>query len=323
MRLAGDIGGTKTLLLLADEGGRTLARERFASADFGDFTSLLTTFLERHSFDPSAIARVVLGVAGPVTSGSDGETVAVTNLPWRLSTGMLGQLLGRASISLVNDLVATAHGLRSIPSNRFVVLTQEIRPNGDATQAIVGLGTGLGHAFLIPGEPPTVMPSEGGHADFAPADTEQDSLIAAARAQRPDQHVTAEEVLAGPSLARLHTLRTGRAWPHDPQESDTPAFQIVKAAVDGDPEARATARMHLRLLASHLANLALFSLPLGGIVLTGGLATRLYPLWREEDFISRFNSTGTMRHLLTRIPVCVVDAPDVALLGALNLACNR
>ncbi|MDQ1362952.1 MAG: glucokinase, partial [Pseudomonadota bacterium] len=79
--VAGDIGGTKTLLQLLETDGRAqrnLYRQRYSSADYADFNRLFSDFIrESQSFHGNqSIQALCLGIAGPVSH----RTAQVTNL---------------------------------------------------------------------------------------------------------------------------------------------------------------------------------------------------------------------------------------------------
>src|SRR2546423_4324816 len=80
MILAGDIGGTKTLLGLFDAASvrpRAITVESFGTLDHDDLPSMIAVFLQRAGAAPRAIDRAWFGVAGPAVD----EAAALTNMP--------------------------------------------------------------------------------------------------------------------------------------------------------------------------------------------------------------------------------------------------
>ena len=76
MILAGDIGGTKTLLGLFDSlppRPRPVAVREFGTLDFPDLPSMITAFMAGGDTRGASISTACFGVAGPVL---DGATVA-------------------------------------------------------------------------------------------------------------------------------------------------------------------------------------------------------------------------------------------------------
>jgi glucokinase len=136
--LAGDLGGTKTLLALVTPGDPldVLARARFESARFDSLESMVEAFLEGKEARPS---RAVFGVAGPVLDGR----VELTNLSYAVDERALAASLGLEHVRLLNDLEATAFALPQLPGDAFMPLCAgRGRARGDF--AVVSVGTGLG-----------------------------------------------------------------------------------------------------------------------------------------------------------------------------------
>src|SRR5918993_664273 len=178
MLLAGDIGGTKTLLGLFNQ-----APERPASIEVGEFVTLdydglapmIREFLRAQNVEPRQIDAACFGVAGAITE----QVARLTNVPL-----LVGPPSGTASarlrrVWLLNDLEALATAIPVLEPDELAVLQQGVVvPSGNA--AVIAAGTGLGEALLlnvegrfVPGE------SEGGHADFA-ARTERELALVAA-----------------------------------------------------------------------------------------------------------------------------------------------
>jgi len=107
--LAGDVGGTKTVLALFERGGDApveRVRARYRSAEHGSFAGMLERFLADH--ERPRVEAACFGVAGPVVEGS----VVATNLPWNaVDEASLSRTLGGAPVALLNDLQAAAVGM--------------------------------------------------------------------------------------------------------------------------------------------------------------------------------------------------------------------
>lgn len=302
MLLGGDLGGTKTLLALAeiDDGRlRIIRRQRYASQDYHRFEDLLADFIP----DQPAIASACFGVAGP----TDGRLARLTYLPWQLAAGALETRFGIRRVALLNDLAATAHGLP-------LVTEQDIRtlhagqPIARAPRVMLGAGTGLGVAGLIwlDGEY-RVIPGEGGHCGFSPQTPEQGELGRWLLARQG--RVTIEDVVSGPGLARIHAFLGGAA--------QTPEA-IGQAALNGnDPLARAALRLWLECLGAFAGDLALHWLARGGVYLAGGLVAGLLPQLDPGPFIQAFLAKREHRELVAAMPVHALICEDLGLFGAL------
>lgn len=315
--LAGDIGGTKTLLALLERGPdglRVLVRERYESARHPGLAPIVRDFLARP--DLPAIDRAGFGVAGPVVDGR----CRVTNLPWEIDAAALQAELGLRHVALVNDFAAVAYGVTELGAGDLEVLQAGARdPHGPV--ALIGAGTGLGEAVLVPTPTgPRVLPSEGGHADLAPRD---DTEIALLRfLLRRHHRVSYERIVSGPGLVTAYefVIAEGLA----PELADTRARMAVedrgavigaRALAGDDPACVRAVDLFVGLYGAEAGNLALKILPTGGLYVAGGIAGKLLPKLRA-GFLPAFLDKGRMSPLLATLPVAVVTNPEVGLLGA-------
>jgi glucokinase len=315
--LAGDIGATKTSLGLFDPSGRQLVQGTVQNAAYRNFDDLLAGFLTRQRVVPSCAC---FGVAGPVIE----QAVHLTNLAWSLEAGQLAQRHRLQRVWLINDLVATALGATLLaPADLHLLNPGTPRPG--AVRAVLAPGTGLGEAFLVPGsagdEP---LPTEGGHASFAPRNREQLDLLGHLLAHQ--EHVAVEQVCSGLAIPTLFDFLARRCPPPAWLESElaaagdrTPVIvQTALRALDGGPACETavrTLRLFAEILADEAANLVLKTLAFGGLFIGGGLAPRLLPFLRRDVFMAVF-ARGTYRELLATLPVQVILNPQTALLGA-------
>ena len=174
--LAGDLGGTKTLLALYHEHNERFALVReatFASREHATFAEILDAFLAQGP--PETVAAACFDVAGPVSEGR----VRTTNLPWLLDERDLASKLGTPRVKLLNDLESTAYGMLHLPAADLVCLHPGRSPVRKGNIAVIAAGTGLGQAYLFyDGAQHNPVASEGGHADFAPRDETEFALLA-------------------------------------------------------------------------------------------------------------------------------------------------
>ena len=207
MILGGDIGGTKVLLGLA-ENGASLIERRYASADFLNFTDLLTAFFSDAQIKPSQVHGGCLAVAGPIAD--DGGSAKLTNLPWTIDHDDLSRRFGLPPLHLVNDFAAAALGAVTAGTNQRVTL-QAGQPLPDAPRLVVGAGTGLGMAIVLPqAQGWRIIPGEAGHVAFAPADEAQLKLWRFLHVRHG--RVIWEHVVSGPGITAIHEcMKIGRA----------------------------------------------------------------------------------------------------------------
>lgn len=307
MILCGDIGGTKTLLGLARD-GKLLLDRRYANADFQDFAGVLDAFFADTQTEPSLIGGGCLALAGPIAD--DGRSAHLTNLPWNIGSDALSRRFGLPALRLVNDFAAAAMGaVTSSPAQRFTL--QQGEPLATAPRLVVGAGTGLGMAIVLPqGDSWRILPGEGGHVAFAPADEPQAALWAFLN--RRHGRVTWERVVSGPGLAAIHESLGGASI--SPQEIATRA-----AASPGSVEHRSL-DLFLAAYGAFAGDMALACLARGGVFLAGGIAAKLLPQLQQSGFLAAFNAKAEHAAIAARMPVHVATDPLLGLHGALQLA---
>lgn len=305
MLLGGDLGGTKTLLALAEfvDGRLQIIREqRFASRDYLSFDALLGHFLAR----APTIDAACFGVAGP----TDGREAQFTYLPWRLAAEALSAQFHLGHVSLINDFAAAANGLPLVGTEQFAML-QVGQPVKGAPRLILGAGTGLGVAGLVwENGAYRVIPGEGGHMGFAPQTQEQGKLWQWLLAEHG--RVTSEDIISGPGLARIYAFLGGQ-----PQQPEA----IGQAALAGsDPLAKQTLELWLAAFGGFAGDLALNWLAHGGVYLAGGIAAKLMPQTDISPFLFAFNAKREHRQLAEAMPINLVSDERLGLLGALAFA---
>lgn len=318
MILAGDIGGTKTVLALYSIRENVPVIEtsvRYASADYPDFSMIVTDFMSKH---PDArISAVVLGIAGPVVGG----VCRTTNLPWEISEPELTAWFGVPRAKLLNDLEATAYGMLYLDESEFV----DLNPGAEAAvgnRAVIAAGTGLGEAMLYRDEHGyRPVGSEGGHADFAPTDPLQSRLLSRLWQRHPD-HVSVERVLSGPGIYTLYEfLREEGAAPEAafmralPADADRSAAVSRGALEADDPLCVKTLELFAAIYGAEAGNLALKTMAVGGVYVGGGVAPKILP-FLEAHFMKHFLAKGRFEPLLRAMPVRISLRQDTALIGA-------
>jgi glucokinase len=316
MILAGDIGGTKTLLAIADvENGALLHRYSYVSSNHENLATLIDDFLTRSNINAGQVDAACLAVAGPIAQTGATQSTKITNLPWQLNSGELAVEVGLTSLTLINDLVACAHGIPHVSANSIKTLKPGTL-NRAQPRLIIGLGTGIGQALALPESlGGAVLASEAGHAHACAADALQSEIIAAMRARSSDDQVSVEQLLAGPAIARLHTMLN-----RSEAETKPSSYEIVAAANSGNDAALNTLSHHAGLLATHIRNMALTLIPGGGIYLTGGLVQGILPQLACNEFAEQLVNSAVMKELLARIPVYAITDTDVGLKGAIQYA---
>lgn len=324
--LAGDIGGTKTLLRLAratPDGFEFLYEKRYVSTEYGDFLALAGDFVEdarRHT--GARASSACFGIAGPVS----GRKAKTTNLPWDIDADVLESALGIAQVRLVNDFQAAGYGVEALQREDVVTLQPGLEaPCGP--RVIIGAGTGLGQGFMIwHDDHYEVMASEGGHADFAPTDDEQIELLQYLR--RRYGLATWERVVSGRGLVNIFEflLETAFAPSSEPLRQamlqEDHAAAISRFGVQGtDPIAVKALQMFVSLYGAQAGNLALTALATGGVYVAGGIAPKIIGKLTDGTFMRAFHhKEERMQPLLGSMPVRVIVNENVGLLGSVIIA---
>jgi glucokinase len=314
--LAGDVGGTNTRLARYEGVSRAHAPSREWHGKSGDYRSLTALVAEFLGTGPRP-ERAAFGVAGPVVDGR----CEATNLAWIVDHRDLERDLAIPEVRLVNDLVATAHGLAELDAGDLEPLQDgEPRPGN---RALIAAGTGLGEAVLTPSDGRWLaLATEGGHTDFAPRDPLEDELNQWLRARYG--RVSYERVLSGPGLADLYRFFRDTRRGDEPAEiamrfdrADQPAAIVTETALDGSCErARLVLDRFVSIYGAEAGNLALKAMALGGVFVGGGIAPRMLPALTRGGFVHAFFEKGRLSPVLTRIPVSVVLDERTALWGA-------
>lgn len=328
--LAGDLGGTKTLLMIAEcEGAqlRVLTEQRYDSGAFPNLLPMLQSFLHQSGQHAVGIERACIAVAGPVTETVDGQNATITNLPWRFDNISLASQTGIARLRLINDFQGVGYGIEALGEADVVSLQRGV-PRAAGARVVIGAGTGLGIGVLVwTRDFYEVLPSEGGHADFAPTDAEQIELLRALLIEF--EHVSAERLICGRGLVRIYEFLLARqvapesAALRAAMTAGDPAAAISAAALaKSDRLAEAALDLFVRLYGAAAGNLALTVLASGGVYVAGGIAPKIIDKLRDGAFLQAFLAKGRMAKLLATLPLRVVVNPRVGLLGA-ALAASR
>lgn len=315
MLLAGDIGGTKTLVGLFDPGDarpQPLAVHSYRTASFKSFTEIVDAFAHDlgQSLSPSAAA---VGVAGPVVA----QRATLTNVHWGVSAEQIRAHLGTSRVVLLNDLEALAGSVDLLTSDEVAVLQEGVARN-DANAAVIAAGTGLGEAYLHrTGSRFRAMASEGGHADFAARTDREMELVRMLRELYGRAEI--EQVVSGRGLVNLHRFtHAEHACPliEHPDDETMPA-RLTEGGMSGRCARCAEALwMFVEAYGAQAGNLALRALAMGGLYVGGGIAPKILAALRDGRFMDAFRAKPPLSDLVARIPVKVILTPDAGLLGA-------
>lgn len=303
--LLADIGGTNArfAVLQDDVQGPVVT---LAVADYGAAHDAVAAALERLG-SAQVPAAAVLAFAGPV----EAARARMTNAGWDTSAGELSRRFGFGQVRLLNDYAALALALDRLEDGERLRIGPS-RPATGGTMAVLGPGSGLGVAALVPARPHALpLVSEGGHVTMAAADDLDAELIAVLRNELG--HVSAERLLSGPGLANIYRalgqLRGETVEPLSPAE-------VTERCISGaDTLCRDTLERFCRLLGTFAGNVALSYGAQGGVFLGGGILPRFPQLLAGSGFRDRFEDKGRFRDYLSAIPTWLITRQDAAFLG--------
>ena len=323
--LAGDVGGTKTLLEIGefkDDRWVTVFGVRYLDTGHRDFFSVLNTFFsEWHAQQGAArqIARACFGVAGPVFN----NRAQMTNLPWLIDGNAIAERFEIPRVRLANDFAAAAKGIELLKAADLVTL-QSGESLAGAPRVVIGPGTGLGVAYLVwAAQQYLVVAGEGGHAGFAPATPEAFDLFRDFYLR--EGRVSSEYVVSGPGLVRIYEFLC-RSENKPPAVAGAltagdGAAVITHAALErGDPICLRALDLFIFCFGALAGDHALSVMARGGVYLAGGIAPKILPRLSNGGFCSAFNAKGDYSAFVKKIPVHVVINEKLGLLGAALLA---
>lgn len=349
--LAGDIGGTKTILRLveseATSGDRqlpqqtTLHEQTYPSQEFADLVPMVEKFLSEAQQHGSKLTpeKACFGIAGPVVN----NTSKLTNLNWNLEASRLEKELQVSQVALINDFVAVGYGVLGLSEQDLHTL-QPGTPNADAPIAVIGAGTGLGQGFVIPQAGSyRVFATEGGHSSFAPRTQLEFELLQYILEKNNINRVSVERVVSGMGIVAIYQfLRDSEAqqrsavrkiysessplaqvyktWEREigqAEKSVNLAAEISHAAINKqDALAQKTMEIFVEAYGAEAGDVALKFLPYGGLYVAGGIAAKNLPLIQQGNFLQAFLSKGRMHSLLEQVPIRIVLNPQVGLIGS-------
>jgi len=319
--LAGDVGGTKTVLALFAERDGTLALQReevLTSHEFPTLESAIERFLT--GGPAGTIDAACLGVAGPVV---DGRWEAV-NLPWKLDEATLATTVGAKRAKLLNDLEATGHGMLGLPPSSLVSLQTGVARRGN--MALLAAGTGLGEALIVwDGARHLAVGSEGGHVDFAARTDLEVELLQFLR--REFGRVSYERVLSGPGILNVYRFLRARSrvpepdWLRARMAGGDPSAVISESALaERDACCVEALDLFVSIYGAEAGNLALKAFAVGGVFIGGGIGPKIRAKLLDGTFMTAFRDKGRLSPLLATIPVHLALEPRAALLGAAAVA---
>ncbi|MBW6486917.1 MAG: glucokinase [Syntrophobacterales bacterium] len=304
--LSADIGGTSSRFahFTADEQGNLdlVSLVWMATSAAGSFADLLKNLRQSDfPFDPRQADIVAIAVAGPITGGVIGNP---PNIPWEVDITHAERDHGFRRAILMNDFVAQAFSCIS-PIGKSAEIILAGTPEPLSTIAVIGAGTGLGKAMLVPDERGSysAAPSEGAHACFPFVGEKEYSFQRFLISARQVHYATYDHVVSGRGLTAIHEFHTG-------------GYLEPAQVVEEFPRHPETLEWFARFYGRACRNYALETLSRGGLYIAGGVAARNPEVVRHDSFKNEFRDSATMANVLAKLPVFLIKDQNSGLWGA-------
>jgi glucokinase len=310
--VAVDLGGTNARFAIAElrEGERPVLGEmrKYRTADYPSFQAAWSAFA-RDTGAPLPRAASI-AIAGPV----GGELIRFTNSAWTIRPGLLSEEIGLDGHPLlINDFAAMAAAVGVLRPDE---LTHVGGPEGplpdEGVTTVIGPGTGLGVALQVRrGGQRLVLPTEGGHLDFAALDSFEEELLR--RLRHRHRRVSTERIVSGPGLAEIHEALA--ALGHEAIVPRDDAALWEAATGNSDRLAAQALDRFVMTFGSVAGDLALAH-GANAVVITGGLSNRIHGRLAGPLFNDRFRAKGRFAEAMAHLPIRLAVHPDPGLLGA-------
>ncbi|HEX7369539.1 MAG TPA: glucokinase [Rhodanobacteraceae bacterium] len=312
--LIGDIGGTNARFALTDLAAakpQILEEHTFTDAGFHSLRDAAQQYLKDTGAKPK---RAALAVASPI----NGDDITLTNRDWSFNRGRLQQALGLDDLRLINDFAAIAWAAPHLAASDREPIHGEMATPPAGPVTLIGAGTGLGVALLTGSHAQGwhVVPTEGGHASFAPTDDEERAI--AAWLQQRHGRVSNERVLSGHGLSNLDACIRGVKPVAAPASvpGSRRSKDVVDAALSGsDADAEHALARFCKIYGAVAGDAALLH-GAGTVLIAGGVVLHFLDFFRASGFMDAFTAKGRHADYMRRMAVQVITHPNPGLLGA-------
>ena len=299
-----DIGGTNTRVGWAN--GVTVQRDticRYRNADHAGITHVLEKYLE----DKHINGAICLDMAGPVHNNRG----TLTNLDWEVSRENVTEAIGASHVCVLNDLQAQGYAVPHLGADSIepiIPAPDTQTPDPRSSSLVVNVGTGLNAAqvFHLDGRT-LVPPAEAGHITLTAVTDEERAFMDWLDATHPEPGM--EDALSGRGFERIYT------WLALQCDAPPKAPADIMEAATTDPIADKAIRMFCAFMGRYAGDLALITLPVGGLFLCGGVAGHFKPYLKTHGFVEAFRAKGRFSEFMDQFPVSLIVDDYAALTG--------
>jgi glucokinase len=322
MILAADLGGTKcNVILFEADGGRLreVYRRHVRTTEFSSIEAFLQEIIrdaqqQGRKLGAGGLTCAGFGVAGAIVR----DEVVCNNLPWKITRQRVAEALSitPANTLLLNDVEAAATSLAHLEESDLLPLNGA-KPEARAPRLYIAAGTGLGESILFWNRDSyQVSAAEAGLTDFAPGSHEEIALLEFLWQRMP--RVCTEEIVSGRGFRAIHEglFPDARHEFFDEPLVDAAPRITQEAFAETCQACVETLDLWVRIYGSEAGNMALRTLPFGGVYVGGGIALKILPKLKDGTFLRAFCNKTKLGSELARIPIYVVLNPDAPVLGA-------
>ena len=307
-QLVADIGGTNARFALCEEGSTDL--QNIHAFHCAQFDSPIEAILKYLSTNGVSVNAACLAVAGPVNETED--RVKLTNNPWLFSRNHLASQINCSRLIIVNDFVAAAMATTVIQPDDLFFLSDGLQFDLKQQRCILGPGTGLGVAGMLPYKGKTlVLSTEGGNRSFSPENEIEDYILHFLRAEL--HVVSCEALLSGNGLVNIYRALCSY---HNQTADYSKADEISTAAFKNDDISHQALQIFFEVLGGVAGDCALTLGATGGVYIGGGIAPKFSEALLKSNFRERFENKLNYRFYLKKIPTAIVMHKYAGLLGS-------
>ncbi len=303
MILIADIGGTNSRFALFKN--RICSLKVYKSREFKNFYQVLKRYLSDINLNTKPVTAF-FAVAGPVFKNK----AFLTNLNWKICIPYLKKTFGFKKVILVNDLYSLAASSLLLKKKDILIIKSGVRLG--FPRAFIAPGTGLGEAVLVKKDPLTILPTEGGHIFFSALNQEEFEYLNFLKEK--GEELSWEKALSGRAISYWYEFFYKK--PLKPEE-------ITNLAKNGDEKALKVIEKFFELLGRKVSQLALYSLPQGGIYLAGGVIQALMSFFNQEKiknaFLKGYFENKKMEKILESFSINLITHQNPCLLGAIAI----
>ena len=350
--LVGDIGGThirfRLLKMTKNEGDsiETLDTTKLKTADFDSMEKAFVTYLKSVGENYPQIA--VIGVPGPI---QENTIIKLANIPhWKSESGdELGKKLNIKKFLFLNDFACNSYGIQTkLKLGEDYIVINEGNKEKNGPIGIIGPGTGLGMGYLLKDKKSkyyTIGTSEGGHQNFSRKNKLFFELAEFVKKEYNLAHVTIENVCSGQGMVPLYKFLLKQELENgininyidrekslgekvdvfsdytDKKTRDILSNEITQKGVKNECHlSRKVIEHFVEILADTASDLALLTLPSGGIYLLGGISIAIEPFMKESDLFMKYFIDKDHSFMLKNFPVYLIKNDNIGMIGATEAA---